>query len=268
MIQLNELNIWKELNSPYGNSDEIPSLIIELKKTNKKELVDKIIWEYIYHQGSVSENTIVTIPHLLEIAKTTKDINFKIDLLLSVGIVLIGFDEFSNLEEKINFNVSEMIKNRIKKSFLKSIKDFKNLIIDFFSNVNILDESSKRYFLIAYLVTINKHKEAETFSIFSENDEYIFVCPNCNEETFLWNEENILNAYSKDPVVNNNQKKIPIRLNKYNENLKWLEKSIHKININSLKSLIPYFKGSLICHKCNEKNNVFEGIINNIYYEV
>lgn len=265
MIQLNELDIWKELNSPYGNSNEIPNLILELYKTNSTEIADTIIWEYIYHQGTIYENTLATVPHLLDVSKNTDNNNLKINVLLSLGIVLVGIDKSTNLEEIFKSNgLNEKAKSRIKSSFKVSLDDFKNLVNDFFSNTVVLDESSKRYFLIAYLVTITKHKEAEIFKTFSENDEYIFVCPNCKKETFLWNEENILIAYDCDPIFNKDKKNIPINLSEFHADLEWLEKPINRIKINSLKPLIPYFKGSLNCHNCKKKTNIFDGIMNSI----
>ena len=56
MINLGEVNIWEKLSSPYGNSGDIPDLISLLSKTHKKEIADKLIWDYIYHQGSIYEN--------------------------------------------------------------------------------------------------------------------------------------------------------------------------------------------------------------------
>ncbi len=265
MIQLEETTIWSKLSSPYGNSVEIPTLIIELSKTNKKEVADELIWEYIYHQGSTYENTLATLPHLLKIIKESNDEVFKMDLVLSLGIVLIGYEETSDLNGvfKTN-NLTDETQNRIKIAFKNALKEFKNIVDNSFSNINSLDESSKRYFLITYLVTRGKHHEAEIFITFSENDEYIFVCPNCNEETFLWNEENVLNAYDKDPTFNKDRKQIKIDVNNSNPDLNWLEELIIKININSLRSLLPYFKGHMNCYHCKEQSNIFDGVLNSI----
>ncbi|TPN84614.1 hypothetical protein [Aquimarina algicola] len=265
MIGLDEIHIWKNLSSPYGNSEEIPSLILKLSKTLDKKDADELIWEYIYHQGSVYENTLATILHLLKIVEESNNIEFNLDVIASLGVVLIDLDNKSYIEqifEENNLNKQE--KNRIQIAFIKSIEKFKYLVNTHAKNTEILDEESKRFYLITFLTTIKRHKEAEIFKTFSTNDEYVFVCPNCEIETFLWNEEGVLNAYSEDPVTNKSRKKIQIDFNTSAENLEWLENLINTLNINSLKPLIIYFNGDLHCHSCSKKSNVFNGIMNSI----
>ncbi|MCO6162560.1 hypothetical protein [Flavobacterium sp. NRK F7] len=265
MIGLEEVEIWKKLSSPFGNSEEIPQLLLQLSKTLDKKIADEIIWEYVYHQGSVYENTLATVPHLLKIIESSNNLEFNLDVIASLGVVLIDLDNDSYLKQIFQDNsLDENEKNRIQSAFMNSIETFKKLVIHNLQNTNVLDEESKRFYLISFLVTEKRHKEADIFKTFSSNDEYIFVCPNCEEETFLWNEEGILNAYSQDPVTNKNQKKLKIDLNTSNINLEWLEKPIKTININSLKPLVPYFKGDIECHNCNKKSNVLDGIMNSI----
>ncbi|EZH73432.1 hypothetical protein ATO12_15950 [Aquimarina atlantica] len=265
MIRLDELHIWKKLSSPYGNSELIPSLINELSKTLDKKIADELIWEYIYHQGSVYENTLATIPYLLKIIEESDNIEFNLDVIASLGVVLIDLDNISYIEQVFKENnLDEKEKNSIQITFIDAVEKFKSLVNHYVTNTKILDEESKRFYLIAFLVSIKRHKEAEIFKTFNINDEYIFVCPNCEEETFLWNEENVLNAYSRDPTTNKNQEKLRIVLNESNVSLKWLEKPIDIMNINSLRPLIQYFKGDINCHSCNKKHNVFTGIMNSI----
>ena len=266
MIQLDELHIWEKLSGPYGNSEEIPALLTQLGNTHSKKIADEIIWEYIYHQGSIYECTLATIPHLLKIADESNNPNFKLDLLLSLGIVLIGIDETSNLQGIFKEeNLAESIQKRIQTAFIDSLQLFKDGINHSFQHARSLEEESKRFFLIAFLVISKKHKEAEIFTIFSGNDEYVFVCPHCEEETFLWNEENILNAYSKDPVLSTESpQKLSIEINESNPDLEWLETPVNEIGIHSLKPLIKYFRGDLTCHNCNKQSNVFAGILNSV----
>ncbi|MBG6130343.1 hypothetical protein IWQ47_001574 [Aquimarina sp. EL_43] len=265
MIRLDELHIWKKLSSPYGNSEVIPSLIDKLSKTLDKKIVDELIWEHIYHQGSVYENTLATVPHLLKIIEKSDNIEFNLDIIASLGVVLIDLDNILYLEQIFKeHNLDEKEKNSIQITFIDAMEKFKSLVNDYARNTEVLDEESKRFYLIAFLVSIKRHKEAEIFKTFNINDEYIFVCPNCEEETFLWNEENVLNAYSRDPTTNKNQEKLRIVLNESNVSLKWLEKPIGIMNINSLKPLIKYFKGDINCHSCNKTHNVFTGIMNSI----
>jgi len=266
MINLNELNIWKKLTSPYGNSEDIPSLILELSKTEKKEIADELVWEYIYHQGSIYENTLATTPHLLKIISESDDNNFKLDIISSLGVVFIDIDEnynFNNFFEESAVN--NIVKNRIKLAFLESLKEFRIIVESLFNSLNNLNEESKIFFLIAALVSQKKHQEAELFKTFNQNDEYVFTCTSCKEETFLWNEENTLNAYKEDPIFNKKQKTIKVSQSNSSTKLKWLEDLINKINISSLKPLLPYFKGNILCHNCSKETNIFNGIMKSIY---
>jgi len=264
MIKLEELNIWEKLSSPYGNSSEIPSLLIELSKTHDKTIADEVIWEYIYHQGSIYENTLATVPYLLNIIEKSDDLEFNLDLISSLGVVLIDLDGPKDLEGIFkNTTLEEKHKNKIQTTFMSSILQFKKLVNKFIPNTEILDEESKRFYLISSLVSEKKHKEAAVFKNFSGNDEYVFVCPGCEEEIFLWNEQNVLNAYKKDPVTNKTQTKLVIELNQHNKTLDWLLELVDKLNIVSLESMVQYFKGNINCHNCCKKFNVFEGVMNN-----
>ena len=166
------------------------------------------------------------------------------------------------MNEFISNRIDEKDKIRIISTFTKALIEFKKIVNASLLNLKSLDPLSKRYFLAAYLVTKSKHKEANVFTTFSNNDEYIFVCPKCNIESFLWNEKNKLNAYSKCPVFNKTQIPLKITLNKENQNLTWLEEIIDKLEIASLKPIFPFFKGDLVCHSCKKSSNVFEGIKN------
>lgn len=265
MIQLDETVIWKQLSGIYGNSEEIPPLISELAKTNKKETADELIWEYLYHQGSIYESTLASIPHLVKIIKDSDNDTFKMDLILSLGTVLIGYDSSSTLEGVFHEDqLRENLRYRIKTAFVEAIVEFKNIVDNSLEQAKSLDEEEKRWFLVAWLVTRAQHSEADVFNIYNGNEEYMFVCPSCEEETFLWNEDNVLKAYKKDPVSNKDQDPIEIVQQPSNENLKWLENIVGELNIESIKPMLPYFNGRLVCYRCKEEATVFDGILNSV----
>lgn len=263
MLKLEPLHIWEKLSSPYGNSEEIPALLSELSKTYDKEIADELLWEYIYHQGSVYENTFATFPYLLKIACESDKLTFKLDIIVSLGVVLVDYDETSDLENIFEGSLLHT-KNQeiIREAFLKAFQEFKEVVANSFAEANILEEADKKFLLATYLVTIRKHTEANIFINFSGNDEYVFICPHCKEETFLWNEDNILNAYVKDPVFHKEQKIHHIDIEKLSSALAWFEDLVHQIDITSLKPLLPYLKGFLACPHCGKASNVFEGIKN------
>ncbi len=261
MIALDRLDIWEKLSGPYNTSRDIPNLIKELSNSFSKEVFDEIVWEYIYHQNTVYESTFATIPYLLDIMDKSDSIDYKLESIICIGILLIDFNKDTDLDNEI-FKYSildEEAKNEIKKDYLLCLSDFNKKIEELLVHAKRLGKEDERYFLLSYLVSKNMHKEAKVFRDFSSNDEYVFLCPYCDEEIFLWNEENILNAYSKDPVMYENQKKLDIELVD-NKDLDYLENIIDELDIKSLKPILKYFKGDIVCDKCNKKSNVFKGI--------
>ena len=200
----------------YGDSEAVPSLILELSKTNSKAVLDELVWENLYHQNSISQITLASIPHLIEIAKKSNSIDFKFEIIYDLGILLIDFNSYPLYIDQIldQKYIENDIKKRIKKAFDKAKKEFSSIVNSLLINVNILDEESKIYFLVA----CGRDNEAKIFKIFPTNEEYMFLCPNCEEETFLWYQNSMLSGYPKDPVFSKNQTKIEIE-------------KIHKLNI-------------------------------------
>ena len=80
MLALDQLHIWQQLDSPYGNSADLPSLLSQITENEDIAIVNEIIWDYIYHQGSVYQNTLATVPHLLATAQNTHNIDLKMEL--------------------------------------------------------------------------------------------------------------------------------------------------------------------------------------------
>lgn len=61
MINLDRLDIWEKLSGPYDTSEDIPALILDLSKSFSTKTLDKIVWEYIYHQNTIYESTLATL---------------------------------------------------------------------------------------------------------------------------------------------------------------------------------------------------------------
>ena len=261
MLRLDEIEIWENLSGPYNTSGEIPPLISKLSQTNDMEIANEIIRHYISHQGSTYDSTLATVPHLVKIIRESKDDSFKIELIPSLCIVLIGYEYDESANWSLDNDISHDVTKRIQSAFMNSLKELRTLVDNSLESVKFLNERIKRGFLISYFMTRGKHEEAEIFIRYDGNDEYVFICPYCYEETYLWNEKNVLNAYElAPPYYLKKLRKLEILQNDFNLDLIWLEKMVEGLSINSLKLLLPYFKGYLNCYNCGTQTNVFEGI--------
>lgn len=190
MLTLDKVHIWEKLDGPYGNSGDIPALLSALAHAPSKAIADELVWEYIYHQGSVYENTLATVPHLIQIIQHSTDEAFNLDLLISLGIVLWGFDDSSDLTDMFQADVlpTKVIAD-ITQAFMAVLPAFRQLVDQAVPLAKQLPEDEKRFYLVAHLVSRAQHKVAEVFKVFSGNDEYVFVCPHCGIESFLENEQ-------------------------------------------------------------------------------
>ncbi|WP_230658905.1 hypothetical protein [Psychrobacter sp. I-STPA10] len=276
MLPLDELQLWQKLDSAYGDAETLPELILTLTKTEDSDVADEIVWEIIYHQGSVYQSTLATVPYLVKIAQETTNVDLKMNLVLSLGTLLTGFDSttdisvfFQDNSEAHNSNNNEgstdkKTQQQITTAFMQAIVDFKALVNDTFTMATALDDVSKIYFLVSYLVSMGQHQAAALFNVCSDSDEFIVACPNCEQETYLWNEEDGLKVYKTDPVCTNIDYSTDIELSNSdsNSNLVWLENAIDRIEIETLKPLMPYFKGSIICPHCQQSILVFHGLLN------
>jgi hypothetical protein len=265
MLALDKIPIWEKLDGPYGNSGDIPNLLLTLAHAPSKTIADELVWEYIYHQGSVYENTLATVPHLIQIIQRSANEAFNLDLLISLGIVLWGFDGSSDLASMFQANVlsPEEIAD-ITEAFMAALPTFRQLVDQAAPLAKQLPEDDKRFYLVAYLVSRAQHQAAEVFKVFSGNDEYMFVCPHCAAESFLENEQGKLQAYDQDPILTKSQRKLAIDQHTHSQDLQWLQDLVTRFEIHSLAPLLPYFAGQLACHQCQQTTNVFAGIMHSL----
>lgn len=272
MISLDDKNRWQSLSS-CGEAGKLPDLILQLLATPSIALLDEICWEHIYHQNTLYQTTIATIPHLLDLAKSnTTNQDLCLHLFLNVGIILTELDVKEEYLKAIidDGELSPDFRQEIKTAFDVALPEFKWLGESLLPLVKNKDEATKRYFLAAWTVVDAKYAMGKLFVTYSGNDEYMAVCMHCEQEHYLWREEGRLNLYKSDPVFNKKQPSYSINL-AYTTNdhqlladFQWLHKMSNLLGIASLHSLLPYFFGSFECPKCACENEVFKAILNSI----
>lgn len=272
MMDLDDKNRWQSLSS-CGEADKLPGLIQQLLANPSIVLLDEICWEHIYHQNTLYQTTITTIPHLLDLAtNNTTNLDFCLHLFLNVGIILAELDVKGEYLKAIidEGELSPGFRQEIKTAFDVALLDFKWLGELLLPLIRNKDETTKRHFLAAWAVVEAKFTIGKLFVTYSDNNDYMAVCTYCEREHYLWNEEGKLNVYKSDPVFNKEQPSYSINL-AYTTNdrqlladVQWLYKMSNLLGIASLQSLLPYFRGSFECVECAGEHEVFKAILNAI----
>lgn len=270
MIELTRNDIWKSLSSAFGNSEKVPDLLLQLENTFDKDLADTICFEYLTHQNSLYQITLVTVPHLVRIMNNSNDLEFQLNILINLGMILSELDsENAYLNSIINDDtLDDDIKFDLKSSMLTSLEELEKKVKELIAYVK--EQKLGDTFFLSALATFDKrYSIARVFVYYSTNDEYPCLCESCNKEYNLCNESNKLYLYQHWSNMTSNppQKILPVKLSSTNSvysSLNWLQHYVEMLNIESLKPLLPYFFSDFMCPDCNTKNSVFKAILDGV----
>ena len=273
MLPLTAPDTWKQLES-YGNAEEIPALIEELGKSFSTEILNEICWDCIYHQNSLYESTFATLPYLINICEKSSDPDLRMEAFINIGVILSEMDVTGRLLEQ-TFSESRLDKetvNAIVSSFKKSFGHLNPIGQDLLEIVPSMEEEDKRHFLAALATANERYEIAKVLFTYSDNDEYMCTCQNCESEYFLWNKDNSLIMYTEDPVFNKDQTGYSITprvsgvvtsLEKITitDHFAWLLYYVNRLDIESLKPIIRYLFGKAVCPECEGDFEVFDGVV-------
>lgn len=273
MLPLTALDTWKQLES-YGNAEEIPALIEELGKSFSSDILNEICWDCIYHQNSLYESTFATITYLIDVCEKSSDPDFRMEAFINIGVILSELDVTGRLLER-TFSESRLDKetvNTIVSSFKKSFEHLKPIGQGLLEIVPSMEEEDKRHFLAALATANERYEIAKVFFTYSDNDEYMCTCPDCEEEYYLWNKDDSLIMYIEDPVFNKDQVghsitpralRVVPSLEKVSitDHFQWLLYYVNRLDIQSLKPIIGYLFGKVKCPECGGDFEVFDGVV-------
>lgn len=274
-----EAKAWQHLNGPYGIDDSLSENIAELQSNYTKELLDEIIWEKIYHQNTLYENTFATIPYLLELVANGTDPETQLDILNSVS-VLISADGNPPLRDTIPAEFrhnSELSQEEIKAIFndyLLALQQLPALCQALLPEARaLLPEDEKGYFLAAMAVAHGQRDFARLFIQYMGGEEYIAYCPDCEADSFVWPQGDELRIYTEDPVFNKEQEgdaitphpePIPvwdgstiIAANQY----AWGYDFLTQLDMPVLRAHWPYLFGTARCPGCGAELDLFKSIL-------
>lgn len=270
---------WQYLGGPYGIDESLPEAIAGLKAAYSKELLDDIIWERIYHQNTLYENTFAAIPHLLELVVNSTDAEMQLDILCSLA-VLISEDGNPPLRDTIpaeykdNTSLTpEQVRN-IYNDYLLALQQLPALCTALLPEARAgSEEDDKTYFFAAMAVAYGQRAFARVFIQYSGGEEYIAHCEACGTDTYVWPKEDQLLFFREDPVFHKDQEALPItphpdkspvwdgttitEANSY----AWGYHFLSQLEMPALKSRWPYLFGTASCPECGESLEVFESIL-------
>lgn len=266
MLNLADLATWEKLESPFENSQEIPTLIGRLTNSFSIEILNEICWEYIYHQNTLYEATIATVPHLVAICEKAEDRNYRMATFINLGAILCELDAddlyLSQIYDDSKINPETV--GTIMASYKAAFGKLNSIGLSLSDMVPEMDEEDKRYFLAALATANERFDIAKVICTYSGNDEYMCSCPSCDSEFHLWNEQNKLVIYAQDPVFNKNQPGYPVTPRSQDkpadDRFEWLMIHIDKLEIHSLKPIIGYLFGEAQCPQCNTAFGIFPAI--------
>lgn len=268
MITLDDKKLWQSF-SAYANGEEVLLLVKALERESSVALLGEICWENIYHQNTLYQTTLATVPYLMKVAQQANDRVYQFETFVHTGIILAELDrDETYLNAIINDGkLPDMIKHELKAAFQQSFNALKPLGTSLLDIAKNKDEADKRYFLSAWAVAHQKYKLGKLFIVYSGNDEYVAECISCRQECYLWNESDELHIYKNDPVFNKKQPKISVSINSdrpEKEDFKWLVKEVKHLEVKSLDKLLPYFFGSFDCLHCKKENETLSAMLRTI----
>lgn len=271
MMTLNNEN-WNFLKHAYGKAGDIPELIQSLDADDE----DDLLFGYLCHQSTLYSATFAAMPHLYQkMIHSSKSHKLKVQLILFFACVFAN-DDIENYSQIVdnqafepyfkNADIANDLKDDIIKSYLSLVKEVQNIAFEWWNNSNLNDEE-RDILIITILATTDNCGDFAKMMLEFLGDEYICVCPDCQNEIYFCTKDSTLVAYADEPVQSKSQKNILVKpllideskWNGYYDNIQlpfWLKKMAYKYQDKSFYKKIDYLFGEAICPHCSYTFNL------------
>jgi len=269
-------DVWGKLSGPYSSAENIPVLLQQLMQQYNQELFDEIFQEYLYHQNTIYTVTYAAMPFLAQIACSTSDAEVRKELFVNCGIIEASRDErdeepFPQSWAELAEDVGSSVCAEWYREYLEAIGKLKALTKEVFTYTasHSIDETEKRYILVADAAYRGSYMVADMLMTFTSGDEYVAVCPACENDVFIWPHEDhsagteILQAYEQDPVFHTDQQPhviIPVT-SFADEEIRTLAERAEAIGEQALVRQLYYLAGETLCPSCREKISVWPSLL-------
>ncbi|MBW5466906.1 hypothetical protein GPJ61_03315 [Brevibacillus formosus] len=265
--------VWGKLQGPHGLSDRIPALIQHIGHDYFSEEKEELYWELLYHQNTIYPCTYAAFPYLVEIALKTEDPDILLDIFISCGIFEASSENAPHLDVPSEFlrDQTPLLDNE---TIREIYREYRHAILSLTGQTESIlhlarmgeHDADKRYILAADAAFRGDKDIANMLLTFSAGDEYVTVCPSCDQSIYLWpvEEEEILFAYEDDPVSHGTAKRfsiVPKRPDMTNDSgLQRLYQRALEIRDKKLLAHLPYLAGELNCCSCDAPIQVWSGL--------
>ncbi|MGI2294206.1 hypothetical protein [Paenibacillus sp. GXUN7292] len=266
-------DVWGKLTGPYGPADNVPVLLQQLAKEYSQEVFDELFQEYLFHQNTIYTATFAAMPFLAQLACSTTDEEVRKELYINCGIIEASRDErdeapFPASWATLADDAGSALCTDLYREYVDAIGKLRALTKEVFAYAaqQSIDEIEKRYMLIADAAYRGSYIPANMLMTFSNGDEYVAVCPACEEDVYIWpkeDQEGILQAYEDDPVFNSDQEpqKINPAASFADEEVQALAERAASIGDRTLAEQLHYLAGDTLCPSCSENISVWPSLL-------
>lgn len=269
-------DVWGKLTGPYSSAENLSVSLQQLMQHYSQEIFDEIFQEYLYHQNTIYTATYAAMPFLAQIACSTSDAEVRKELFVSCGIIEAsgdGHDEepFPEAWAELAEDVGRSVCTELYREYVEAIGKLKELTEEVFNYTarHSIDETEKRFILTADAAYRGSYMLADMLMTFSNSDEYVAVCPACENDVFIWPHEDhsleieILQAFEQDPVFHTDQEShviVPVT-SFADEEIRTLAERAEAIGEQTLVRHLYYLAGETSCPSCREKISVWPSLL-------
>lgn len=267
-------DVWGKLTGPYSTADNVPGLLQRLEQEYSQEVFDELFQEYLFHQNTIYTASYAAMPYLAQLACSTSDAEVRKELYINCGIIEAsrdGSDEtpFPASWAELAEDAGSSVCTELYREYIEAMDKLRALTKEVFAyaaDQPSMDETEKRYILIADAAYRGSSITANMLMTFTEGDEYVAVCPACGEDVYIWPGEGdaeILQAYEQDPVFHTGQEPqaiIPVTLFA-DEEVHALAERAEAIGEQMLAQQLRYLAGDTTCPSCRENMSVWPALL-------
>ncbi|MDT0125009.1 hypothetical protein Q9R46_20265 [Paenibacillus sp. RRE4] len=266
-------DLWEKLTGPYGSAENVPRLLQQLQQQFSQEVFDELFQEYLFHQNTIYTATYAAMPFLAHLACTTSDTAVRKELFINCGIMEASRDEQHQMPYPPSWTeladvVGSTVCTQMYTDYVEAIDQLRSLTEQVLADAAepSTDDTDKRYILIADAAFRKSYIVANMLMTFSEGDEYVAGCPACENELYIWPDENHavpLKAYAEDPVFQPDQEAHAIIPTSEwtDEETRILAERTARIGEQTLSAHLPYLAGNTTCPSCREKIAVWPALL-------
>ncbi|WP_409178853.1 hypothetical protein [Brevibacillus fortis] len=267
--------VWGTLQGPYGFSDRVPALIQHIQHDYFSEEKEELYWELLYHQNTIYPCTYAAVPYLVEIALKTESPDILLDIFITCGIFEASSENAPHMDVPSEF-LRDQTPLLDEETIREIYREYRRAILSLTEQTESIlhlvrmgeHDTDKRYILAADAAFRGDKDIANMLLTFSEGEEYVTVCPTCDQSIYLWpdedEDEESLFAYEEDPVFHGTAKRFSIiakRPDMTNDSgLQALYQRAFAIEDKKLLAQLPYLGGELNCCSCDTRFQVWKGL--------